>query len=78
MSCAAHRYRSETRFRVVCFECYRHRLARPERVSLVASPFPRVLTNGALLHRRRMLAHLTRYRETANRAATRPFFREPR
>lgn len=78
MSCAAHRYRTETRSRVVCFECYRSRMDRPERVSVVAAPFPRVLTSGKLLHRRRMLAHLRRYRETANSAATCPFFREPR
>jgi hypothetical protein len=78
MSCTAHRDGMETRSRVVCFECYRSRVDRPERVSVVATPFPRVLTNGELLHRRRMLTHLTRRVETADRAAARPFFREPR
>ncbi len=55
MSCAAHRWRN--RGRVLCFECYRARIDRPERVKLVATPFPRVLSARELAHRRRMLAH---------------------
>jgi hypothetical protein len=58
MSCAAHRRRSRTPARVLCFECYRSRIDRPERVNVVASPFPRVLTDHELAHRRQMLAHL--------------------
>lgn len=58
MSCAAHRHRGEGRARVLCFECYRSRIDRPERVKVLASPFPRVLTEHDLVHRRRMLAHL--------------------
>ena len=58
MSCGAHRQRSGTRARILCFECYRSRIDRPERVNVVASPFPRVLTQHELAHRRRMLAHL--------------------
>jgi hypothetical protein len=55
MSCAAHR--SRNRGRVLCFECYRARIDRPERVKLVATPFPRVLSAREIEHRRRMLAH---------------------
>ena len=55
MSCAAHR--SRNRGRVLCFECYRARIDRPERVKLVATPFPRVLSAREVEHRRRMLAH---------------------
>jgi hypothetical protein len=58
MSCAAYRYRPGTRPRVLCFECYRSRIDRPERVKVLASPFPRVLTKHERAHRRRMLAHL--------------------
>jgi hypothetical protein len=54
MSCAAH---GKTK-RVLCFECYRSRIDRPERVKVLASPFPRVLREHELAHRRRMLAHL--------------------
>ena len=55
MSCV---HRNGARRRVLCFECYRSRIDRPERVKVFASPFPRVLTEHALAHRRRMLAHL--------------------
>ena len=58
MSCAEHRHRRGTRARVLCFECYRSRIDRPERVKVLASPFPRVLTEHDLAHRRRMLSHL--------------------
>jgi hypothetical protein len=58
MSCATHGRRSRTRARILCFECYRSRIDRPERVKVVASPFPRVLTRTELAHRRQMLAHL--------------------
>ena len=72
MSCAAHRskrrrthggachaeaHRCSARRRVLCFQCYRSRLDRPDRVRLVAAPFPRVLTPREVEHRRRMLAH---------------------
>ena len=43
---------------VLCFECYRSMVDRPERVRLMASPFPRVLTAREFEHRGRMLAHL--------------------
>jgi len=58
MSCAEHRHRRGTRTRVLCFECYRARIDRPERVKVLASPFPRLLTEHDLAHRRRMLSHL--------------------
>jgi hypothetical protein len=45
--------------RVLYFECYRSRIDRPQRVQVLASPFPRVLTERELAHRRRMLAHLS-------------------
>jgi len=60
MSCAYHAkaYWIHPRRRVLCFECYRSRIDRPERVKVLASPFPRVLTEHELAHRRRMLSHL--------------------
>jgi len=58
MSCPAHRRRRGSRARVLCFECYLSRIDRPERVQVLASPFPRVLSERELAHRRRMLAHL--------------------
>ena len=58
MSCVAHRRREGTRARVLCFECYRSRIDRPTRVRVLASPFPRVLTDRELAHRQRMLAHV--------------------
>jgi recombinational DNA repair protein (RecF pathway) len=58
MSCAAHR--SRNRGRILCFECYRARIDRPERVKLVAAPFPRVLSAREIEHRRRMLQQLQR------------------
>jgi len=61
MSCAAHQEsRRRNRGRILCFQCYRSRLDRPDRVRLVAAPFPRVLTQAELEHRRRMLQHLQR------------------
>jgi hypothetical protein len=42
---------------VLCFECYRARIDRPERVKLVATPFPRILSARESAHRRRMLTH---------------------
>ena len=72
MSCAAHRsrkrgrachaeaHRWSARRRVLCFECYRARIDRPERVKLVATPFPRVLSAREVAHRRRMLQQLQR------------------
>jgi hypothetical protein len=71
MSCAAHSGRSGTRARILCFECYRSRIDRPERVKVLASPFPfpRVLTRHELAHRRRMLAHLLDFsRRSSERA----------
>lgn len=73
MSCAAHRSkrrgthggachaearRRSARRRVLCFECYRARLDRPEGLRMPAALFPRVLTERELHHRRRMLSHL--------------------
>lgn len=55
MSCA---HRNGARRRVLCFECYRSRIDRPEHVKVFASPFPRVLTGREVAHRRQMLAHL--------------------
>jgi hypothetical protein len=57
-ACHAETHRNAARRRVLCFECYRSRVDRPEHVTVLASPFPRVLTDGELEHRRRMLAHL--------------------
>ena len=56
-ACHAEAHRCTARRLVLCFECYRSMVDRPERVRLVASPFPRVLTARELAHRRRMLAH---------------------
>jgi hypothetical protein len=63
MSCGTHRHRSGTRARLLCFECYRSRIDRPERVKVLASPFPRLLTGRERTHRRRMLAHLADFKE---------------
>ena len=61
MSCAAHRATGpRTRGRVVCFECYRARLDRPERLKVPVIPFPRVLTAREREHRSQMLAFLSR------------------
>ena len=57
-ACHAEAHRNGARRRVLCFECYRSRIDRPERVKLLASPFPRALTEHDLAHRRRMLSHL--------------------
>ena len=57
-ACHAEAHRTGARRRVLCFECYRSRIDRPERVKVLASPFPRVLTEHDLAHRRRMLSHL--------------------
>ena len=68
MSCAAHRQGSGAKGRLLCFECYRSRIDRPERVKVLAAPFPRVLTRGEIAHRRRMLAHLADFsRRSAER-----------
>jgi hypothetical protein len=56
--CHAEAHRKGTSRRVLCFECYRARIDRPEHVKVLASPFPRALTDRELTHRRRMLAHL--------------------
>jgi len=60
MGCACHAeaHQNAAGKRVLCFECYRSRIDRPERVKVLASPFPRVLTEHDLAHRRRMLSHL--------------------
>ena len=59
MSCAAHQFNHRrTGGRVLCFQCYRSRLDRPERVRVLVMPFPRVLTRPEVEHRQRMLAHL--------------------
>jgi hypothetical protein len=65
MPCAVSRHRTGTRSRVLCFECYRSRIDRPESVKVLASPFPRLLTERELAHRRRMLAHFADFRETS-------------
>ena len=57
--------------RVLYFECYRSRIDRPQRVQVLASPFPRVLTDRELAHRRRMLAHLNGTFSKGQQAATR-------
>jgi hypothetical protein len=44
----------------VCFECYRARLDRPERLRVPVIPFPRVLTAQDQKHRSQMLAFLSR------------------
>ena len=58
MSCAAHRFNGRTRGRILCFECYRARLDRPERLRMPVLTFPRLLSARELAHRRQMLAHL--------------------
>jgi hypothetical protein len=67
MSCAAHRCHDRNRSedahtagvgRVICFECYRSRLDRPERMPVFVIPFPRLLRDRELAHRKRMLSHL--------------------
>jgi hypothetical protein len=63
-ACHAEAHRKGARRRVLCFECYRSRIDRPERVNVLASPFPRVLTEHDLAHRRRMLSHLADGGET--------------
>jgi len=55
-ACHAEAHRNRTRRRVLCFECYRSRIDRPQRVK-------RVLTEHDLAHRRRMLSHLGAGRE---------------
>ena len=50
--------RMEMAGRVLCFECYRARLDRPERLRMSILAFPRLLTERELDHRRQMLAHL--------------------
>jgi hypothetical protein len=57
LACHAKAHRCSARRRVLCFECYRARIDRPERVKLIATPFPRVLSAREVEHRRRMLAH---------------------
>lgn len=44
--------------RIICFECYRARLDQPERLPVFVIPFPRLLGERELAHRRRMLSHL--------------------
>jgi hypothetical protein len=44
--------------RLLCFECYRARLDRPERLRMPIVTFPRLLTQREVAHRRQMLAHL--------------------
>ena len=58
VACHAEAHRIGARRRVLCFECYRARIDRPDPVKVLASPFPRVLTERERAHRRRMLAHL--------------------
>jgi hypothetical protein len=62
MRCAAYHQKNQrrTRGRLVCFECYRARLDRPERQQMPVLMFPRVLTPAEVEHRRRMLLHLER------------------
>jgi hypothetical protein len=57
-ACHGDAHRNGARTRVLCFECYWSRIDRPERVKVLASPFPRVLTRRELAHRRQMLAYL--------------------
>lgn len=57
-TCRAEAHGNGPRERVLCFECYRARIDRPERVKVLASPFPRMLNDREVAHRRRMLAHL--------------------
>jgi len=61
MACAAHRHTSRrpAGARILCFECYRARLDRPEPLPVFVQPFPRVLTGRELQHRKRMLTHLS-------------------
>jgi hypothetical protein len=60
MPCTARhqKNRRRTRGRLLCFECYRTRLDRPEQVPMLVQPFPRILTPADVEHRRRMLKHL--------------------
>lgn len=58
MSRAADRHGNGRGARVLDFECYRSRIDRPQRVQVLASPFPRVFTEREIAHRRQMLAHL--------------------
>ena len=70
MSCAAHRAnRGRFRGRVLCFECYRTKLDRPERLHLAVTAFPRVLTMREMEHRRRMLEHLQETNASASSLA---------
>lgn len=73
MSCAVRRHHSGRRARVLCFECYRSRIDRSEPVKVRASPFPRVLTEHELAHRRLMLAHLV---QSSEQGASRPQSRD--
>ena len=57
-ACHAEAHRDTARRRVLCFECYRARLDRPERLRMSVLTFPRVLTEREMRHRRRMLEHL--------------------
>lgn len=50
---------------VLCFECYRSEVNRHRAMRLVGSPFGRVLSEGELEHRRRMVAHLAIFRPFA-------------
>jgi hypothetical protein len=59
MSCAAHRFKPRrTGARILCFECYRSRLDRPEPRPVAVIPFPRLMSERELAHRRQMLTHL--------------------
>jgi hypothetical protein len=60
MACATHRIDNRhSRGRVLCFECYRARLDRPEPLPVFVIPFPRLLSERERQHRKRMLSHLT-------------------
>jgi len=67
-ACHAEAHRNGARRQVLCFECYRSRIDRPERVKVLASPFPRVLTEHDLAHRHRMLSHLADARRAERRS----------
>ena len=59
MACTAHHHdRRRTEGKVLCFECYRARLDRPERLPVFVIPFPRLLTERERDHRQRMIDHL--------------------
>ena len=73
MSCALHPHGTGTRARVLCFECHRSRIVRPERVSVLAAPFARILTDREVAHRRRMLMHLTGRKDSRGDRASRQF-----